>query len=70
MTFNLGTGELRFAPSPDQAGVSNFTVTASDGVQTAVEQVAITVDTAALASTEASGQVVDTSGNPWRACRS
>jgi hypothetical protein len=64
MTFNRGTGALVFAPAPGQVGSLSFTVTASDGTRTAIDQVSITVSAAPQSSTEVSGQVVDESGKP------
>src|SRR5205823_3075916 len=65
ITFNRQTGELRFAPDPDQVGHYRFTVTASDGTHTAVERVPITVVRRPRPSTEVTGRVVDARGGPW-----
>ena len=64
MTFNLGTGELVFAPAPGQSGVFNFSVAVSNGSGSGTIKVPITVTDPALASTEVSGQVVDENGLP------
>jgi len=64
MTFNLGTGELVFAPAPGQAGVSNFSVAVSNGTGSGTIKLPITVTAPVLPSTEVSGQVVDENGQP------
>jgi RHS repeat-associated protein len=64
MSFNRQTGKLRFDPAPGEAGTYAFTVTATNGAQTIVEPVRITVAQQQTATTELSGAVVDEAGRP------
>jgi RHS repeat-associated protein len=62
MTFDRGTGELVFAPAPNEVGNYSFTVTVSNGVTSTPLLVPITVSYPRTPTTEVSGQVVDVSG--------
>jgi hypothetical protein len=64
MTFNRGSGELTFAPAPNQVGRYSFSVVVSDGTSSEKVPVIINVGDPLVPSTEVSGQVVDAAGRP------
>ena len=64
VTFNRATGELVFAPDPDQVGSYDFTVRVAAGPLAVTVDVPVAVTRPALPSTEVSGRVVDESGLP------
>lgn len=64
MTFHRGTGELVFAPAPEQVGTHRFTVEVSDGKGTLTVVVPIEVTRTPRPTTEVSGRVVYEAGRP------
>ncbi|MEO1496632.1 MAG: RHS repeat-associated core domain-containing protein [Planctomycetota bacterium] len=57
-------GRLVFAPTPDQLGVYDFTVSLTDGAETVMRTSSITVEADPLTTTRFSGTVLDTNEAP------
>ena len=64
LTFDRGSGALRFVPDPGQAGVLEFRIVADDGSRTAAQALTLRVAPAAEATAVLSGLLVDEAGVP------